>query len=99
MSPKLFATLTRRKPGQRGPQKAPTKEMITLRLDREVLAACRVTGPGWQSRMNDTLKAALRAKRRAEAKAAMRANAKAAAPALARAARKKVASSRTKVES
>jgi uncharacterized protein (DUF4415 family) len=51
-----------RKPGQRGPQKAPTKEMVTLRLDRDVVAAYRATGPGWQARMNDALKAAMRQK-------------------------------------
>ena len=57
-----------RKPGQRGPQKTPTKEMITLRLDRDVLAAYRATGPGWQSRMNDALKTAMRATRKSPAK-------------------------------
>lgn len=44
--------------GQRGPQKNPTKELISLRLDREVLAALRATGLGWQTRANDTLRAA-----------------------------------------
>jgi uncharacterized protein (DUF4415 family) len=44
----------------RGPQKAPTKEMISLRVDRDVLAAYRATGPGWQARMNVALKAGLR---------------------------------------
>jgi uncharacterized protein (DUF4415 family) len=61
-----------RKPGRRGPQKSPTKEMITLRLDRDVVAAYRATGPGWQTRMNDALKAAMRKKagRAARSKAA-----------------------------
>ncbi len=62
LSPTLYVALTARKPGQRGPQKTPTKEMITLRLDRDVLAAYRATGPGWQTRMNDALKAAMRKK-------------------------------------
>jgi uncharacterized protein (DUF4415 family) len=48
----------------RGKQKAPTKEMISLRVDRDVLAAYRATGLGWQSRMNAALKAALRKPRR-----------------------------------
>jgi len=44
----------------RGPQKAPTKQSISLRVDRDVLAAYRATGPGWQARMNEALRAALR---------------------------------------
>lgn len=39
----------------RGKQKAPTKELISLRLDRETLDAFRKTGRGWQGRMNETL--------------------------------------------
>jgi uncharacterized protein (DUF4415 family) len=41
--------------GQRGPQKAPTKERIGLRLDQEVVEHFRRTGPGWQSRINEVL--------------------------------------------
>jgi uncharacterized protein (DUF4415 family) len=33
-----------------------TKEQVALRVDREVLAAFRATGPGWQTRMNDVLR-------------------------------------------
>ena len=47
---------TVRRPGQRGPQKAPTKEQVTLRLDRRVLAHFRHSGRGWQTRLNDALK-------------------------------------------
>lgn len=46
--------------GQRGPQKTPTKERIGLRLDRDVVAHFRATGPGWQSRINDILAAHVR---------------------------------------
>ena len=49
----------------RGKQKAPTKEMISLRVDRDVLAAYRATGAGWQSRMNAALKAAVGKPRKA----------------------------------
>ena len=42
----------------RGPQKAPTKQQVTLRLDREVLERFRSTGSGWQSRINDALRKA-----------------------------------------
>lgn len=39
----------------RGPQKAPTKEQVTLRLSGPVLAAYRSTGRGWQGRINADL--------------------------------------------
>ena len=39
----------------RGPQKTPTKERITIRLSPEVLQCFRATGPGWQSRMDAVL--------------------------------------------
>ena len=39
----------------RGPQKASTKQLVSLRVDRDVLEAYRLTGKGWQGRMNQTL--------------------------------------------
>lgn len=53
-----LAHLTKRKPGQRGPQKAPTKEPVTLRLDQDVVAHYRGKGPGWQAKINSALRAA-----------------------------------------
>jgi uncharacterized protein (DUF4415 family) len=47
----------------RGPQKAPTKEMISIRLSREVLDYFRATGEGWQGRIDEMLKQAIRRKR------------------------------------
>jgi len=44
--------------GQRGPQKEPTKQQVTLRLDRDVIERFRATGPGWQSRVNEALRKA-----------------------------------------
>jgi uncharacterized protein (DUF4415 family) len=44
--------------GERGPQKSPTKQQVTLRLDRDVVERFRKTGPGWQGRINDALKKA-----------------------------------------
>lgn len=41
----------------RGQQKAPTKQLISIRLDRDVLDAFRATGDGWQGRMNEALRA------------------------------------------
>lgn len=52
----LLAILPKRKRGERGLQKTPTKEQVTLRLDPEVLAFFRKKGPGWQTRINETLK-------------------------------------------
>ena len=44
--------------GERGPQKAPTKKQVTLRLDKDVVERFRATGPGWQVRINDALRKA-----------------------------------------
>ncbi|HEY0834574.1 MAG TPA: BrnA antitoxin family protein [Azospirillum sp.] len=42
----------------RGPQKAPTKQLVSLRLDREVIERFKSGGPGWQVRMNEALRKA-----------------------------------------
>lgn len=47
------------------PRLAQPKEAVKLRLDAEVLTYFRGTGPGWQTRINETL---LRAAQRAQAK-------------------------------
>lgn len=39
----------------RGPQKAPTKEQISIRLSREVLEGFRAFGDGWQSKIDIAL--------------------------------------------
>ena len=38
------------------PSGSGTKEQVAIRLDRDVLAAFRASGAGWQTRMNDALK-------------------------------------------
>jgi len=43
----------------RGPRKAPTKQLISLRLDRDVIEAFKAQGPGWQTRMNAALREAM----------------------------------------
>ncbi len=48
-----------RKVGQRGPQIAPTKKLVSLRLSANVLAHYKATGPGWQTRIDETLKRAV----------------------------------------
>lgn len=40
---------------KRGPEK--TKEAISIRLDQDVVDRLRASGPGWQSRVNDALRA------------------------------------------
>jgi len=55
----LYAALIARKPGQRGKQKKPTKKPVYLRLDSEVVEHFKSTGKGWQSRINNFLKAAV----------------------------------------
>ena len=42
-----------------------TKELVSLRLDKQALAAFKATGPGWQVRINDTV---VRSARRLAAK-------------------------------
>jgi uncharacterized protein (DUF4415 family) len=37
-----------------------TKEPVKLRLDADVLAALRASGEGWQTRINEALRASLR---------------------------------------
>lgn len=44
---------------RRGPQKAPTKNLVSLRLDRDVLDRFRKTGKGWQGRVNKALRKAV----------------------------------------
>jgi len=52
----LLEALPKRKRGQRGAQKKPTKEPVTVRYSREVLEYFRSTGVGWQSRIDKALK-------------------------------------------
>jgi len=39
----------------RGPNKAPTKKLVSLRLSPAVLEHFKASGSGWQSRIDDTL--------------------------------------------
>jgi uncharacterized protein (DUF4415 family) len=40
------------------PKKASPKEAVSIRLDADVLAHFRATGPGWRSRINEALRKA-----------------------------------------
>ncbi len=59
LSPELYAILTKRGPGERGPQVAPDKQQVTLRLDQDVLETFRASGAGWQGRINAALRKAV----------------------------------------
>jgi uncharacterized protein (DUF4415 family) len=48
----------------RGLQKSPTKRLVSLRLDRDVIEHFRRRGPGWQRRINDTLRRAARLRKK-----------------------------------
>jgi uncharacterized protein (DUF4415 family) len=44
---------------QRGRPRGENKTLITLRLDKDLIAALRAGGDGWQTRINDLLRAAV----------------------------------------
>ena len=54
----VFPQLANRMRRARGKQVAPTKELVSLRLSRETLARFRALGPGWQTKIDETLSAA-----------------------------------------
>jgi len=60
LPPALQAALGMRR---RGPQKAPTKVSTTIRFDADVLEALKATGQGWQTRLNDLVRADIKAGR------------------------------------
>lgn len=45
---------------RRGRPEGRSKTVVSLSLDTEVLAALRASGKGWQTRVNDLLKAAVK---------------------------------------
>ena len=49
------AIAQKRKQGERGPQVAPTKQLVSVRYSPEVLQYFKATGDGWQTRMNEAL--------------------------------------------
>jgi uncharacterized protein (DUF4415 family) len=40
----------------RGPNKAPTKKLVSIRLSPQVIEAYKAKGPGWQSRIDADLR-------------------------------------------
>jgi uncharacterized protein (DUF4415 family) len=56
--PKLAASIRK----GRGPNKAPTKKLVSLRLSPDVLDHFKAQGRGWQAKIDDTLRKAARLK-------------------------------------
>jgi putative transcriptional regulator len=56
----LAAALRQR--GERGPQRTPTKRLLSIRLDADLVEHYRATGAGWQSRINEDLRKAAKLK-------------------------------------
>jgi uncharacterized protein (DUF4415 family) len=48
--------------GKRGPQKSPTKKLVSLRLSPEVIDHFKSSGPGWQTRIDHTLSELIKSK-------------------------------------
>lgn len=55
LPPALYATLIKR--GR--PKAETTKTPVKLRLDPDIVAGFKRTGPGWQTRINDALRSVL----------------------------------------
>ena len=43
----------------RGKQQKPIKQRVSIRLDADITEHFRSSGPGWQTRLNDTLRRAV----------------------------------------
>ncbi len=56
LPPELVERLPKRKRGQRGVQKCPTKIALNVRYSPEVIEYFKSTGIGWQKRMDNALK-------------------------------------------
>jgi len=50
------AEFTKMRPLRGRPLGSGTKIQLTLRLDRQIVDFFRATGPGWQTRLNDSLR-------------------------------------------
>ena len=55
LSPEILKSF----PRTRGPQVAPRKIAVSIRLSPEVIERFKAGGPGWQSRINEVLKKAV----------------------------------------
>lgn len=60
---KIAAAMVRKRGRPAGSTSPNRKEQIALRVDADVLAAYKASGPGWQTRMNEALRRGLERKR------------------------------------
>jgi uncharacterized protein (DUF4415 family) len=51
LTPEILARVARR-----GPQRAPTKVAVSIRLSPEVISYFKAKGPGWQSKIDEALR-------------------------------------------
>ncbi len=59
LSPKVLAAFKK----TRGPQKAPVKIPVSIRLSEDIVKHFKSGGPGWQTRIDDSLRQAVGRKR------------------------------------
>ena len=57
------AVAAKRNPGERGPQRTPTKQLVSVRYSPEVLSYFKASGAGWQTRKDEALKQWVSSKR------------------------------------
>jgi uncharacterized protein (DUF4415 family) len=50
------ALAAKRKQGERGAQRSPTKQSVSIRYSPEVIEYFKATGAGWQTRINEALR-------------------------------------------
>src|SRR5688572_18431885 len=60
LPPEILAAFPNTQAKLRGKQKAPTKQLVSLRLSPDVLAHYKSTGPGWQTRIDEALRAGIK---------------------------------------
>lgn len=56
----VFPDLAEKARRARGPQRTPTKVPVSIRLSRDVVEHFKAGGPGWQVRIDDALRQAVR---------------------------------------
>jgi uncharacterized protein (DUF4415 family) len=61
----VFPDLARSIKKGRGPGKRPAKRLVSLRLSPDVLDHFKAKGPGWQTKIDETLRRAAKLQRRA----------------------------------
>jgi uncharacterized protein (DUF4415 family) len=54
------AEVARMRPLRGRPRLTRPKQSVTMRIDADLLEALKATGPGWQTRVNELLKQAMR---------------------------------------